>query len=444
MRRIFGCSFLPDFDYGKGGRGWRDLWQDCLGLILNNPREVRQLLINNFAGVRIDGSNATIIGKRHGEFVADRNGIPRVWMDHGIWPLITLELYLNETGDFDILFEAQVYFRNFEVCRSREIDRSWNLAYGQHLKTTKGVAYKGSILEHLLVENLVQFFNVGSHNHVRLEGADWNDGLDMAREHGESVAFSAMYAHNLNLLADILLKTGWETIGIAREIKILLKEFNYDESIKKHGILKEYFDTTKMNLSGVVVDLDTTVLAHNLRMKAEWMIQHIRKTEWLKEGFFNGYYDNHKERVEGKKHGYLRMSLTSQVFPIISGTARKEEIKAILRSARKYLFDLRLQGYHLNTDFKEEQYQLGRAFSFVYGEKENGAVFSHMVVMFAYALYTQGFVDEGWQVLSSIYKMACNSRQVKPILVCRSTLTFRAGGCIHILLVQPVGFFLPY
>ena len=27
LRRIYGCSFLPYHDYGKGGRGWRDLWQ---------------------------------------------------------------------------------------------------------------------------------------------------------------------------------------------------------------------------------------------------------------------------------------------------------------------------------------------------------------------------------------------------------------------------------
>ena len=30
-------------------------------------------------------------------------------------------------------------------------------------------------------------------------------------------------------------------------------------------------------------------------------------------------------------------------------------------------------------------------FGFAYGEKENGAVFSHMTVMFAYALYQRGF-----------------------------------------------------
>jgi len=80
LRRIFGCSFLPDHDYGKGGRGWRDIWQDLLSLILIEPNQVRQDLINNCAGIRIDGSNATIIGAKPGEFLADRNAITRVWM----------------------------------------------------------------------------------------------------------------------------------------------------------------------------------------------------------------------------------------------------------------------------------------------------------------------------------------------------------------------------
>ena len=34
LRRLFGCSYLPHHDYGRGGRGWRELWQDCLSLLL--------------------------------------------------------------------------------------------------------------------------------------------------------------------------------------------------------------------------------------------------------------------------------------------------------------------------------------------------------------------------------------------------------------------------
>ena len=50
LRRIYGCSFLPHHDYGKGGRGWRDLWQDCLALLLMNPSGVRQMILDNYGG----------------------------------------------------------------------------------------------------------------------------------------------------------------------------------------------------------------------------------------------------------------------------------------------------------------------------------------------------------------------------------------------------------
>jgi cellobiose phosphorylase len=413
LRKIFGCSFLPDFDYGKGGRGWRDLWQDCLGLILSSPKEARSILVNNFSGTRIDGSNATIIGKGEGEFISDRNNISRVWMDHAAWPLFTLDLYLNETGDFGILFQEASYFRNHEISRARERDINWSPAYGQRLKTKAGKIYQGTVLEHLLVQNLAQFFNVGRHNHLRLEGADWNDGLDMAGENGESVTFSAMYAYNLGLLADILLKTGLPQIKIARELKILLRRIDYNSIRGKNKILDEYFSRTKSAVSGNRVEIDCAALSRDLKVKSEWMMQHIRKSEWLKEGFFNGYYDNKARRVEGRRNNLVRMILTSQVFPIMSGLASSRQIEAILKNIEKYLLDKKLGGLHLNTDFRKEQPSLGRAFSFAYGDKENGAFFNHMVVMLAYALYKRGFAKKGWRVLSSIYKMATDTVKSK-------------------------------
>ena len=45
---------------------------------------------------------------------------------------------------------------------------------------------------------------------------------------------------------------------------------------------------------------------------------------------------------------------------------------------------------------------MGRMFGFAYGEKENGAVFSHMTVMYANALYQRGFVREGYRVLQTL------------------------------------------
>jgi len=155
------------------------------------------------------------------------------------------------------------------------------------------------------------------------------------------------------------------------------------------------------------------MLANNLRGKADWMMKHIRKSEWLRVGFFNGYYNNDKKRVEGRQNNILKMALASQVFPIMSGTATAGQINSILKSCQRYLLDKKIKGYHLNTDFKREQHNLGRAFSFIYGDKENGAFFNHMILMFAYALYERGLVEEGWRVLSSIYNMALDTEKSK-------------------------------
>ena len=48
LRRLFGCSFLPHHDYGRGGRGWRDLWQDCLSLLLMDPKDVGMMIEKKF------------------------------------------------------------------------------------------------------------------------------------------------------------------------------------------------------------------------------------------------------------------------------------------------------------------------------------------------------------------------------------------------------------
>ncbi len=414
LRKIFGCSFLPDFDYGKGGRGWRDLWQDCLALILNNPSQVKQILINNFSGVRIDGSNATIIGAQPGEFIADRNNIPRVWMDHGIWPLVTTLLYIHQTGDLQILNEETTYFRDPQLYRSRQKDLDWKPEYGNLLKSKNGNIYKGTILEHILLQNLVQFFNVGAHNLIRLEGADWNDGLDMAGEFGESVAFSAMYAQNLNTLCEILENLNTQNFTLLKEINLLLDSpGNYNDINYKKGVLESYFQAVKTEVGGEKISLPAGRLIADLKNKAQWLIGHIRKTEWLSEGFFNGYYDNNKRRVEGRINGLIRMTLTGQVFPVMSGIATEEQTRILFKNCQKYLKDQKLGGFRLNTDFKEEQLALGRAFSFIYGDKENGAFFNHMSVMFAYALYKRGFAKEGFEVLSSIYKMALDTQKSK-------------------------------
>ena len=424
LRRIYGCSFLPHHDYGKGGRGWRDLWQDCLALLIMEPEQVRQMLIDNFGGVRFDGTNATIIGSKQGEFIADRNNIVRVWMDHGAWPYLTTSLYIEQTGDIEFLREENTYFKDAQIHRGEDRDERWNDSRGNKQMTTEAEPYRGTVLEHLLIQHLTSFYDVGEHNHIRLRGADWNDGLDMANDRGESVAFTALYGGNMRNLAKNIKayeeKTGKNTITLAKEILTLIDADKsiYDSIGDKHAVLDEYCESVRHIISGEKVEVPCDKLIDVLNGMSDWIGNHIRNTEWLsdKDGYswFNGYYDNSGKAVEGDFETGVRMMLTGQVFAIMSETATKEQVAEIAKAADKYLYDEKIGGYRLNTNFNEVKTDLGRLFGFAFGHKENGAVFSHMAVMYANALYSRGFAKEGYKVINTLYKH-CNDYNLSNI-----------------------------
>ena len=414
LRRLFGCSFLPYHDYGKGGRGWRDLWQDCLALLLMDPSGVRGMLVNDYRGVRFDGTNATIIGEGEGEFLADRNGIPRVWMDHGFWPWSTTELYLQQSGDLGILEEEIPYFKDALISRCEARDELWRPEQGTLLRDAEGGVVTGTVLEHILIQNLTAFYDVGEHNHMRLRGADWNDGLDMAANRGESVAFTAAYAGNYRSLAALLRRLaagGKAEMAFHWELFALLepKPETYEDASRKREILESYHQSCAHRISGEKRSLSLSEIADTLEGMAAWIEGHIRRTEWVstsKGSFFNGYYDDSGRQLEGEFAGGIRMTLTGQVFPIMCGTAGEEEIRQIIAAADTLLYSPDAGGYRLNTDFHEVKTDMGRAFGFAYGHKENGAVFAHMVTMYANALYRRGFVREGYRALMSLYRQA--------------------------------------
>ena len=410
LRRMFGCSFLPHHDYGRGGRGWRDLWQDCLALLFMEPEGVRDLLLSNFGGVRFDGTNATIIGNEPGEFIADRNNITRVWTDHGAWPLVTVALYINQTADLDFLLEKQSYFKDPQAHRGTQTDSLWSPAYGQHLKTVTGEEYRGTVLEHLLLQNLTAYYNVGEHGILRLLGADWNDALDMAAERGESVAFHCLYAKNLNDLADLTEHLGGE-IQLASEFARLLNGLDAAAPAEKAKVLADFCASCEHEISGETMTIPAEQLSETLREMSRRMAQVVRDQEIVEaegERWFNSYYDGSGRRVEGKHPLGVRMMLTGQVFALMSGVADGEMTRAVTHAADRFLYDAALGGYKLNTDFKELKADLGRLFGFAYGHKENGAVFCHMAVMYAYALYSRGMTKEAERALTALYDLGAD------------------------------------
>jgi cellobiose phosphorylase len=421
-RQIFGNSYLPDFGYGRGGRGWRDLWQDLLSIFLLDPESAREEMINNFRGVRVDGSNATIIGTKPGEFIADRNNVPRTWCDHGAWPIFALNFYIQQSGDFNILFEELPYWKDMFIYRSKKRDEKWREDDGYSQLTDSGKEYQGSILEHLLIQQLSAFFHVGEHNNLLLEGADWNDTLDMARERGESVCFYNFYGANLNILADLLMhlqNNGLKEIRILAEIRLLLdnlpdqRHINYNSPQEKIERANTYFEAVSHRVSGKTKTIPIEHVIKDLQEKANHVIQHVRKNEWIKIGdgsqFFNGHYDNDGKQVHGDHSLSVRMDLTSQVVPVMCDVATTEQIRKIYKSVKKYLKDEDSPGLRLCTNFKELKLNLGRITGFVYGHKEHGSKWMQQNIMLMYGLYKRNFVKEGFEIFSDVFRLCCQS-----------------------------------
>ncbi|MDZ7743167.1 MAG: cellobiose phosphorylase [Bacteroidota bacterium] len=420
-RQIFGNSYLPDFGYGRGGRGWRDLWQDLLAVFLVEQDTAANELMNHLKGVRIDGSNATIIGTEPGTFKADRNNIARYWSDHGAWPLFVLNFYIDQTGDLDILLNELPYWKDQFSFRTKEIDEQWKETDGNLQLDASGKVYNGSVFEHVLLQNLSSFYHVGEHNNLLLEGADWNDTYDMARDKGESVCFHHFYGYNLKLLAELLeslKEKGVDKVYLLEEVKILLHPGNNSMDIlkdpaKKQEILRSYFSAVHAEVSGKKIAFDIDEMIQDLHQKSDHVKKHIQEKEWILiedgKAFFNGHYDNNANKIDGEHKSGVRMDLPSQVMAVMCETASKNQTKEILKSAAYYLKDPERGGLRLCTRFKNIDLNIGRLTAFTYGYKEHGSKWMQQNIMLAYGLYKQNFAQEGFKILNEAFMLATDS-----------------------------------
>ena len=129
---------------------------------------------------------------------------------------------MDQTGDVEILNRQAPYFKDAQALRGTALDPDYRPEQGGWQRDAAGQVYTGTLLEHLLIEQLAAFYEVGDHNFYRLRGADWNDALDMAAEHGESVAFTCAYAGNLRELAGMIRllgrRTGARTAPVLAEL----------------------------------------------------------------------------------------------------------------------------------------------------------------------------------------------------------------------------------
>jgi cellobiose phosphorylase len=94
---------------------------------------------------------------------------------------------------------------------------------------------------------------------------------------------------------------------------------------------------------------------------------------------------------------------------LVNDIATKDQATSLIRKTKELLYESNLGGYKLNTKYEENKF-FGRAFYFSYNHKENGAVFSHMVMMYAFGLYNYGYVKEGRQAVMNLLELSLDKK----------------------------------
>jgi cellobiose phosphorylase len=117
----------------------------------------------------------------------------------------------------------------------------------------------------------------------------------------------------------------------------------------------------------------------------------------------------------------------------MSGAADDGQLERAYEAAGAILKDPNTRGYRLTTPLGPNTWNFGRGFALVYGEKETGAMFSHMATMFMNALYRRGFARQGYEVLTSIYSLCMDTERAKIYPGIPEYVTHEARGMYHYL-----------
>ncbi|AKL97787.1 GH36-type glycosyl hydrolase domain-containing protein [Endomicrobium proavitum] len=418
MRYWFGNTGHPQTDYGSDFSGWRDFWQDMMAATVIDPKDLEERTMKTLEGIRLDGTNATRFFARTKEFGSDEvNGL---WCDHPYWTAQTVMLLINFLGDYGFLLKSGIaYFKDCYRSRGEVKDDTWKKGVIDNQKTASKTVYKGTVLEHLLVQLLTMFYDVGNNNLLKQKRADWNDAVDQVK--GENVTFTFGLALDCNELADLIEKVAQKKniseVEVFEELALLIEKnaAHADIAAKvRQKTLEKYLAKVNGNISGKKVKIKVAALVADLRKKAALSIANANKKAF-NGSYYSGYIFANGKPVDGIfKNGALskknpttddfEMMLMPQTWSLVSKGADK--IKAsdkVINSVFKHLLDKKIGALKLNyPPYLKFDKTIGRITGFAAGTKENNALFCHANLFFTWALLRRDRADDAYRIFSGI------------------------------------------
>ena len=313
----------------------RNYLQDNMGMCYINPEVARDAFILAVSQQQSNGAMPDGILLHEQAELKYINQIPHT--DHCVWLPICIAVYLNETGDVDLL-STHIAFADLNITSS----------FRDHIMLA---------LDWLLKSR--------DHRGLSLiEQGDWCDPMNMVGYKGKGVSswLSLATAYALNTWCD------------------LCEEYGIEVGVEK---LAEY------------------------RLAASTINQATNSHLWAEHWFARGITDDN--RVFGTQHDTEgQIYLNPQSWAMLSGAASKAQQQQMIAAVTKQL----MTPYGvmmLAPSYTRMVEDVGRITQKHPGVSENGSVYNHAAIFYAYSLFQVGENDLAFEVLIKILPSLDNS-----------------------------------
>jgi len=315
----------------------RNYIQDNMGMCYIKPEVARSAFILALSQQKVNGAMPDgILLHEHAE-LKYINQVPHA--DHCVWLPICLAVYLNETGDSDILNHPIA----FADCEQEQ-------TFAQHIELS-----------------LNWLINATDHRGLSLiEQGDWCDPMNMVGYKGKGVSswLSLATAYALNTWCD------------------LCEKFS-----------------GKINLT----HLD------DFRLNAKKINQAVNDYLWHEKWFARGITDDN--RVFGTRDDNEgKIFLNPQSWAMLSGAVTKDQQASMIAAITEQL----MTPYGvmmLAPSYTEMVADIGRITQKHPGVSENGSVYNHAAIFYAYSLYQAGENDLAFEVITKMIPNENNAQQ---------------------------------
>lgn len=315
----------------------RNYIQDNMGMCYIKPDAARDAFILALSQQQKNGAMPEGVLLHDEAELKYINQVPHA--DHGVWLPICLAVYLNETGDTDLLKHA-ITFADSDVTQSFKEHIELALDFLLRNRDYRGLSF--------------------------IEQGDWCDPMNMVGHQGKGVSawLSLATAYAINSWCD------------------LCEQYSFQ------------------------LDLDKI---DSYRLAAKTINKAVNDHLWHNKWFARGITDN--DRVFGTaadEEG--KIYLNPQSWAMLSGAASKEQQGLMIEAVTEQLmtpFGVMM----LAPSYTHMVDDIGRITQKHPGVSENGSVYNHAAIFYAYSLYQTGNNDQAFEVIAKMLPSIGNANK---------------------------------